>query len=77
MQVGLDRARHGAVGAAPCHSEEVGTVTHHAKCRQARAPDVLPALVQCFYDALRRFGVVDLSGLHDGGSPALAISSLA
>ena len=25
---------------------------------------VLPALVQCFYDALRRFGVVDLSGLQ-------------
>ncbi len=25
---------------------------------------VLPALVQCFYDALRRFGVVELSGIQ-------------
>ena len=33
--------------------------------RQAVEPAVLlPALIQCFHDALRRFGVVELSGLQ-------------
>ena len=76
VQVGLEPATGGVLQPGSDFSEPrlslsaEGGRTGYARfpgprrVRTAELPIVLPALIQCFDDALRRFGVVELSGLQ-------------
>ena len=64
VQVGLDVGEFESTKVPPAP----GTGYYYAPLgihrRSAEPAMVLPALIQCFHDALRRFGVVELSGLQ-------------
>ena len=64
VQVGLDVGEFVStkVPPAPVPGYYYAPLGFHQ--RSAEPSMVLPALIQCFHDALRRFGVVELSGLQ-------------
>ena len=64
VQVGLDVGEYEPtrVPPAPVSGYYYAPLGFHQ--RAAEPAMVLPALVQCFHDALSRFGVVELSGLQ-------------
>ena len=67
VQVGLDVGdlESTKVPSAPARGHGwVGYAPHGISRRAIEPARVLPALIQCFVDALRRFGVVELNALQ-------------
>ena len=64
VQVGLDVGNLEPALPAPRHVQGFAYAPLSAHRRDIEPALVLPALIQCFVDALRRFGVVELSGFQ-------------
>lgn len=62
VQVGMDIGRVDILSTPA--NPDLGRVASPIRQRSINLPMALPALVQCFSDALGRFGVVELSGIQ-------------